>query len=646
MKDMTLKALVHGVAAIALWGGAARAAYTVETHGTQVTVNVDAGDEQTISTPFDASVTSFLKTGDGTLTITCANAGLTGDAEIASGVVVLRHFKALGGDSSIQWEAAAKQPDMYKALGAIAVSDGARLEIDAGKTAQWTAAIVKRVRLNGTGPDGAGALCVKSEKWANQDFFFAYVELGGDALLACQDNARYGFRHFDLQGHELTIVNGYEVFFSDSHYMSDGTIRCQCPSVYLKGSQQFAAGARQGRLMLESNGTLDLTPASTRDFSWGIGVPANKTVTVAYSGAWNVRGPLQIDGTLKLSGKSESSITFDGVCGPSDTGAIVITGGAARFEHPVPIGLRRLGGATAAVDTELQVGQADSFGYLGLYGGTYAFGKTLACAITPTSAGMVEVLGGDLTGTFLKLSKGGWGELYVSGGKVRLFSDNSATMPHVLGADGAAGSGGQAVLTLTGAGPSLTAPWGDWLKLSERTEGFTSVVNLNAGVIDVSSIKRGVSTADADVRSRAFLIFNGGVYRQRYNNSAAIFGAGDTALDRVTVYAGGAVFDTPYLATQSADTPLRAPTGRGVAAIALPAGIENERYVGAPEVRISGGGGEGATAHALYDPATLCVTNIEVTCPGWDYTSAPKVVICSADRTVTNACAVTLTEGV
>lgn len=688
MKDMILKTVVRGVVAVALWGGAAQAAYTVEANGSQVTVNVDAGDEQTISAPFAAGVTSFLKTGGGTLTIDCANAGLTGDAEIREGCVVLQNFKALGGDADIQWEPSDRQPALYRAKGAIIVQNKARLEIDAGSTDQGTAAIVKRVRLNGSGADGVEVLRVKSREWANQDFFFAYVELGADARIACLDNARYGFRHLDLNGYQLTVSNDYQVFFSNGNYLSGGTVRCICPSVFLKGDQTFAADT-QGRLVLDGkNIVLDLQFATSRDFSWGLGVVAGASVIMKYANEWTVAGPLQVDGLLTLRGSSaQSSMRFADACVcDTATGGIVVQSGVAEFEQPVQIPILKDGGATEALvrvrngatvtnafaiasgngmigafhqmggDVRLvttanpakPVGSAaDAYGYMGVFGGLLHYGGSLSLAVDPTSVGMLDVVGGSLEGyaTSLMLSRGGWGELYVSGGKVSLYSNNSATMPHILGANGVAGCGGQAVLTLTGAGPSLMAPWGDWLKLCERTEGFTAVVNLNAGVIDVSSIRRGVSMADADVRSRAFLNFNGGVYRQRYN-STAIFGDGDTAIDRVTVYAGGAVFDTPYTATQSADTPLRAPTGRGVAAIALPNGIENERYIGAPEVRIDGGGGEGATAHALYDPETLCVTNIEVTCPGWDYTSEPRVVICSADRTVTNVCSVTLTEDV
>ena len=691
MKNSILKLFIGSVAAVSIWGHAAQAAYSVSRDGSRVSVNVDTGDSQTITEPFDADVTEFLKTGGGTLTIDCVNAQLTGDADIQEGRVVIKKFLALGGDTDIQWEAESRQVDLYRAKGAIHVHDGACLEIDAGKVNQADSALVKRIRLNGTGPDGEGALRVKSVAWANQDCFFAFVELAADAHIVCLDNARYGFRHLDPDGHELTISNPYELAFRDCKYLSGGGIRCLGISlVLLSGSQTFAEG-ESGRFTFEGNLVVDMTGATIQDFRWGIRLAANATVALKYSGAWNssgknrLLGPLELGGPLTLVGKDpSSSIRFEGTCAcTSDSGAIIARTGMAEFSEPLPVSALRagisadsaalvtaengamatnilaigtrgrgalhlLGGSSKASavggERDKCVGQnAVSYGYLGIFGGSLEYDRNLILASDPTSAGICDLVNGQMKGSILKISRGGWGELYLDNGKLTLYSNDASTLPHILGAKGAAGDGEQAVLTLTGANTEMRMPWGDRIQLCERPEAFTAIVNLNAGVIDTASISRGASDAADDRRARAYLNFNGGTYRQCYNSSA-IFGTGPTALDRVTVYAGGAVLDTPYKAVQSADTPLCAPTGRGVASIALPDAIKGEQYIGAPEVRIYGGDGNGATAHALYDPKTRCVTNVAVTCPGWDYTIPPTAAICSADRSVTNVCVVTLTE--
>ena len=287
---------------------------------------------------------------------------------------------------------------------------------------------------------------------------------------------------------------------------------------------------------------------------------------------------------------------------------------------------------------------ANSYGYFGHYAGSLYFGQNLVPSYSPSSVGIIEVAGGTVTGygMSLNLSRGGWGEIHMTGGALNLYSNNSGTQPHILGATGGTGGGGQAVLTLDGDGnPSISCPWGDWFQLCARSSDFTAIMNLNAGVINVSKIVAGESRG---ATAYAYLNFDGGTYKQLYNG-VNVFGTGATALDRVTIYEGGMTIDAQYTVTIAADTPLRAPTGRGVAKIKLPADFENGKYIGPPEVRISGGGGEGATAHALYDPLTMSVTNIVVTCPGWDYETAPTATICSYDRSVTNACVVTLTDG-
>ena len=79
--------------------------------------------------------------------------------------------------------------------------------------------------------------------------------------------------------------------------------------------------------------------------------------------------------------------------------------------------------------------------------------------------------------------------------------------------------------------------------------------------------------------------------------------------------------------------------------ITLPQGVATTGYAMPPCVTISGGGGEGATATALFDHQTGTLTGIEVTCPGWNYTEAPTVTIKAPDMETDVVCEVALTEG-
>jgi autotransporter-associated beta strand protein len=71
-------------------------------------------------------------------------------------------------------------------------------------------------------------------------------------------------------------------------------------------------------------------------------------------------------------------------------------------------------------------------------------------------------------------------------------------------------------------------------------------------------------------------------------------------------------------------------TGSGVASIPITPGNEGSGYIGAPVVVLTGGGGTGASARAVWDEATQKITSFEITNPGTGYTSAPTVVLSGA----------------
>jgi autotransporter-associated beta strand protein len=72
-----------------------------------------------------------------------------------------------------------------------------------------------------------------------------------------------------------------------------------------------------------------------------------------------------------------------------------------------------------------------------------------------------------------------------------------------------------------------------------------------------------------------------------------------------------------------------------VTSIAL--GGTTNGYIGAPLVKITGGGGKGAAAMANFDPSSGTVTGITVTSPGSGYTSAPTVTLVGGNGGSTGA---------
>ena len=292
-----------------------------------------------------------------------------------------------------------------------------------------------------------------------------------------------------------------------------------------------------------------------------------------------------------------------------------------------------------------------SYGYFLLAGGKYSVRDWFGFGRSPTAVGMCEIRGGEfkVIGASCVLSRGGMGELYMTGGSFVGTGGGTAQPSLRLGemewgdknrsSDRRAGHG---TITLAGGNPLVRV--NHLVDMCQRTNTvFTGVVNLNAGVLETPMFAKSEFNPGNRPDTRAYLNFGGGTHRF-YANNANVFGAGNRACDRVTSFPGGATFDVNGRTSANAGIPVRKPTGKGVAAISLP-GAPLAGYLGVPEVYITGGGGAGATAHALFDPTNGVVTGIAVTCPGWDYVEPPTVVVLSADRKTDIVCAATLTAG-
>jgi autotransporter-associated beta strand protein len=115
------------------------------------------------------------------------------------------------------------------------------------------------------------------------------------------------------------------------------------------------------------------------------------------------------------------------------------------------------------------------------------------------------------------------------------------------------------------------------------------------------------------------LSFDGGTLKAQIDTPTFLQG-----LTSARIYSGGATIDTNGKNITIAQA-LEAPTGDGLTSIAIT--TAGSGYVGAPIVKITGGGGTGATAVADFDAATGTVTGITITSAGSGYTSNPTVTL-------------------
>lgn len=146
-----------------------------------------------------------------------------------------------------------------------------------------------------------------------------------------------------------------------------------------------------------------------------------------------------------------------------------------------------------------------------------------------------------------------------------------------------------------------------------------SIVNLNGGVCTVGMFVRDAAySRSGRPSSRAFVNFNGGTLKTA--NTSGAFGSGSAAIDRVTVFVGGATLDTDGRNIAS-DMPISAPNGKGVVSVPVPTEVLSKTFAAPPTVAIIGDG-EGASARVLFNPTTGKVTGVQVLSPGWGYTSA------------------------
>lgn len=145
--------------------------------------------------------------------------------------------------------------------------------------------------------------------------------------------------------------------------------------------------------------------------------------------------------------------------------------------------------------------------------------------------------------------------------------------------------------------------------------------NVNdSGVLRVGLLYRNkVTSAD----SRFSIAFNGGIFACGAS-ADDVFSYQGQPLDSVRIHSKGMTVDTRGMSTGTG-VALTAAFGKGVAEIPFDWATFPQWNV-PPFIRIDGDG-DGATAHALFDSSSQCVTGIVITCSGSGYTTATATAI-------------------
>jgi autotransporter-associated beta strand protein len=233
----------------------------------------------------------------------------------------------------------------------------------------------------------------------------------------------------------------------------------------------------------------------------------------------------------------------------------------------------------------------DAFGYYNLSGG--AFSTPYNFQIGRYGKGLIYQTGGTITvGSWTSIGRfsGGLGVIWVSGGQ---FTHN--------------GTGTQLIVGENGHGEfNLTAGTLDCnLNLRLGNPGGLGIVNFNGGTATVPGIEQ--------TGGSGYVNFNGATIQPKVSTTAFMNG-----LIEARVFAGNAIFNTAGQNITIAQALLDG-TGQGVLSISIANG--GAGYLAPPIVQITGDG-FGATAVAQVDLAAGTVTNILITCPGYNYTFA------------------------
>ena len=459
--------------------------------------------------------------------------------------------------------------------------------------------------------------------------------LGGTALAAI---TKVGTGKLTLSGTGNTYTGGTTLnagtlSVTQSNGLGTGTINFTGNSTLQAGASITLANTvtlgTTSDIFDTNGGTLTLTGNISNSAATDNPIKAHGSGTLTLAGVLNVTGnATDTNGPALMLGNRNGANFNRGTVNITGTGAISrISTGWDNTANTLNIAST----GTLTMATDLVTGQsANGVGVVNHTTGTLNL-QNLNLANWDGAYGAYNLSGGTINTTNFRNGGTGNGNghsyFVMSGGTVNV------TTTSTLSRNG----NGINVLHLTGAGAQFNAGTGNFnigfsadstgvvtvgaglftvpstiFLASGNTASNFGILNLNGGLTRPNAIAAGSAGGHSIVN------FNGGTLQANVDNGGFLGG-----LTGAFIHAGGATIDTNGK-NVTVSQGLQGAPGSGVSNI-IPVTNGGAGYLAAPVVKITGGGGTGATAVATISGGV--VTGIQVTSAGTGYTSAPAITL-------------------
>ncbi len=459
----------------------------------------------------------------------------------------------------------------------------------------WNMAELAKRLANVTGTSGNAVIYTSSGQSATDDVGFT-VTSGEGSLIG--------------HGGDGSLVTTGSIAGKPKLYNASGTWTVRSPTLDIHGFNVTA-----GTLALDGAGY-----AWTSNYASYVGGDATKIGTLVVKDS-------VVDGKLSLSGSSPGAYTHLGHSVAGARGLLKVEDGGA-FTNKLFIGhnakmcgaVYQTGGNVLMSCNATADGMWGSGGY-GFYdaaGGELGIGHCLNIGGNGTSGtGILRVSGGSaIARGDMFVCSGATGVVHVTGGRLEV--TQWLRLGQKEWAEGSAR--GTGILTIDG--PDAVVKVGNVLSLGQRLSPAIGILNINGGALEVvnpiqNSPNNGATTFYTDASQKeGYVNFNGGTLR------AVIDANGHNSF---------------------VSAPLEAPSGWGVASIALPQDFTQTDWLGPQHVSILGGSGRGATAITDFDATSGTISRIIVTSPGQGYAEGDTLAVSIPNNHYTGALSCTAT---
>ena len=214
------------------------------------------------------------------------------------------------------------------------------------------------------------------------------------------------------------------------------------------------------------------------------------------------------------------------------------------------------------------------------------------------------------------ICNGGWGEVYLAGGKMEFVSAFVLSGSYQAQKDKLIIDGPNAFFDLHS----------NRLRTNENhADHETQVTVRNGGTLRTSGMRRNRADTVLTVTFDGGTLLCGAGGQELFCYPDSSTPNYTQAPNLVAVFPGGITIDTDDKEINYTAVPIKGATGGGISQVPFDGPIAGANGFVQPYVDIVGDG-LGATAVALFDSESLSVTNIIVTCPGVEYTTATAMI--------------------